>query len=49
MDTVIAATLASSFGIPWTAAFIGSWCAMYLTCPNRGCCQMKKVREVIEQ
>jgi len=31
------------------SAFLGTWLAWYLWCPNRRCCQMKTVRGVLEK
>lgn len=33
---------------PGSGGFLGSWIAFYIYCPNRGCCQMKKVHRVCE-
>lgn len=41
-------SLATQFGLPGVGGFFGSWLALQLSCPNRGCCQMKKIKEVVE-
>lgn len=41
--------LASNFGLPGVGGFLGSLVANYLSCPNRGCCQMRRIREAIEK
>lgn len=43
------APLAWQFGLPGLGAFVGTVAAQYLNCPNRGCCQMTKIKEVIER
>jgi hypothetical protein len=40
--------LATQFGLPGVGAFIGSSLAYIVMCPNRGCCQMKKIKEMVE-
>lgn len=30
------------------ASFAGAACFWYVFCPNRGCCQMRKVRNLLE-
>jgi len=41
--------IAGNFGLPGLGGFIGSMVAQYVYCPNRGCCQMKKIKELIEE
>jgi len=31
------------------SAFLGTWLAWYLWCPNRRCCQMTTVRGILEK
>jgi len=40
--------LACNFGLPGAGGFVGAYLANVLWCPNRGCCQMKKIKEVVE-
>lgn len=40
--------LVANFGLPGVGGFIGAYLAQIFYCPNRGCCQMKKIKEVVE-
>lgn len=42
-------TLASQMGLPAIGGFIGSWVALLVSCPNRGCCRAAKVKAVLEE
>lgn len=40
--------LANTFGLPALGGFLGSVLGNYLACPNRGCCQLKRIKKVVE-
>lgn len=42
------AFIVNNLGLPALGGFLGSIVGNYLACPNRGCCQMKKIQKVIE-
>ena len=46
MDLITAVMTA---GLTTGGGFVGSWASWWVFCPNRRCCQMKKVLRVLEQ
>lgn len=43
------AFIAANFGLPGLGSFVGSVIAAWVTCPNRGCCKSKLIKEVVER
>jgi len=40
--------LAIQAGLPGLGCFVGTYAALYVYCPNHGCCQQKRVSELLE-
>ena len=40
--------IALQFGLPGAGAFVGTVLGWMFVCPNRRCCQIAKIRSVVE-